>query len=361
MLKYRINFIYLLFIPLLFFVYQANKNWSNDSLLFYGFAENKETEINLDKDVLVGRIYVTTGEEVVKGQLLMEVSHAAIDLKINDAGLDIKKVEATYFQEQQTIKDKIAQLEAQKIKKQSLIQNEIEQIQKTISLNRSLLNDLKSMDLVEEKKISSSHDLKIDFLEKKLSEELNFLDLQILQAKTTLKAISRPSKIVKQQLEKEIDYHKKEQDKLKIYAPSDGLIGNIHCKEGEHFDAFSTLLSFYERNPTLVKGFVHESMILQVKVGDELKVASSLHRNHQIDGIVAGLGSRIVEIPERLRKIPEFKTYGREVLIQIPESNPFLQKEKVLLKSFIKEGDLAGLSFLFPKNIFSEKGKVAME
>jgi hypothetical protein len=43
------------------------------------------------------------------------------------------------------------------------------------------------------------------------------------------------------------------------------------------------------------------------------------------------LGSRIVEIPERLRKNPDLKTYGREVLIAIPPSNLFLQKEKVIL------------------------------
>jgi hypothetical protein len=46
---------------------------------------------------------------------------------------------------------------------------------------------------------------------------------------------------------------------------------------------------------------------------------------------VIGMGHRIVEIPERLRKIPEIKTYGREVLIQIPSDNKFLQKEKVVL------------------------------
>ncbi|HRW74331.1 MAG TPA: hypothetical protein P5563_00425 [Saprospiraceae bacterium] len=48
-------------------------------------------------------------------------------------------------------------------------------------------------------------------------------------------------------------------------------------------------------------------------------------------GQVVALGTRVVEIPERLRKMPEIKTYGREILVAIPPANEFLQKEKVQL------------------------------
>lgn len=131
---------------------------------------------------------------------------------------------------------------------------------------------------------------------------------------------------------------------MAIYAPKDGLIGNIHCLEGEHKSSFSTLITFYERNPTLVRGYVHESLIVHVKEGDTLEVSSILHPEQKGFGLVGGLGSRIVEIPERLRKIPEIKTYGREVLIQIPPNNPFLQKEKVVL-NFLHPDEIK------PKNI----------
>ena len=113
--------------------------------------------------------------------------------------------------------------------------------------------------------------------------------------------------------------------------------GNILCKKGEHISAFNTLINFYERNPTIVKGYVHESLILEVQVGDSLRITSSLHPSQQVKGEVIGLGSRIVEIPARLRKIPDIKTYGREVLIRIPSDNPFLQKEKVMLNSLDEE------------------------
>ena len=49
-------------------------------------------------------------------------------------------------------------------------------------------------------------------------------------------------------------------------------------------------------------------------------------------GIVTGLGSRVVETPVRLRKIPEVSTYGREILVSIPPDNSFIQKEKVVIE-----------------------------
>jgi hypothetical protein len=72
---------------------------------------------------------------------------------------------------------------------------------------------------------------------------------------------------------------------------------------------------------------------MKVNVGDSLEVYSLKVPGMVYDGVVTGLGSRIVEIPSRLRKLPEFKTYGQEVILSIPVVNGFLQKEKVGLRS----------------------------
>ena len=177
--------------------------------------------------------------------------------------------------------------------------------------------------LIKEKAmINESYDVEIDLLNNELAN------------------INAPQKVELKKMQQEQDFYKGEQEKLSIHAPKDGLIGNIHCLEGENKSSFSTLITFYERNPTLVKGYVHENLIVHVEVGDTLEVSSSLHPEHKRHGVVAGLGSRIVEVPERLRKIPELKTYGREVLIQIPPDNPFLQKEKVVL-NFLNPDEVA--------------------
>ncbi len=347
--KKKINILYIVFILLGFFLFQANENLNQASAFFYGFAENKETEINLDRDVQIDNIHVTPGQKVMAGQLLMEVKQASIDFKINAAKYDVERAEIVSSEQEQQILNEIEQRKALKSKKTALANSAIAQLKTRLDFNRSLLEDLTSVDLGQQGDTLSSLNTEIAFLQKKLAEETEFLDLEIEQLEGRLKTIHLPTKIAKQKLREEIDYHKQELDKLMIYAPSDGLIGNIHCKKGEHIDAFTTLINFYERNPTLVKGFVHESLVLQVQEGDDLIVASSLHPAHQIDGRVIGLGSRIVEIPERLRKMPEVKTYGREVLIEIPATNPFLQKEKVMLNTAKQEGGFSLVSLLFPK------------
>lgn len=117
-----------------------------------------------------------------------------------------------------------------------------------------------------------------------------------------------------------------------VTAPMDGLIGNISCKEEEHIPSYSTLLSFYEPHSGIIKGYVHEDLTLKVQFGDRYQASSLKDENTQYEGTVVGLGSRIVEIPARLRKIPDFRSYGREVLVEIPKDNSFLQKEKVGLR-----------------------------
>lgn len=118
-----------------------------------------------------------------------------------------------------------------------------------------------------------------------------------------------------------------------VPAPADGLIGNINVREQEHVQSYTTLLTFYAPHSDIVRGFVHEDLTMKVEVGDSLEVYSLKVPGMMYNGVVTGLGSRIVETPTRLRKLPEFKTYGREVILSIPEINGFLQKEKVGIRS----------------------------
>ena len=118
---------------------------------------------------------------------------------------------------------------------------------------------------------------------------------------------------------------------IEIMAPIDGLIGNVHCKEGEHITDFRTLISFYEPNPTVVKAYVHENFLVKVDVGDKFKISSIKDATLHYEGTVISLGSRIIEIPARMRKVPEYKTYGREVMIRLPSESRFLQNEKLTL------------------------------
>jgi len=80
-----------------------------------------------------------------------------------------------------------------------------------------------------------------------------------------------------------------------------------------------------------VKAYVHEDYLVKVEVGDQFTISSIKDVNQSYQGTVIGLGSRIVEIPARMRKVAEYKTYGREVMIRLPSESRFLQNEKLTL------------------------------
>lgn len=347
----RINFIYIVFFLLLYSLFRIGQNLDQTAVFFYGFAENKETELNHDEAVLVNEILVTPGQEVRDSQLLMRVSRASLDFKINNASSDIERLEAATILQKQELKDRISQLQAKKQSRTAALEAEIKTLEASIELNNFLREDLKTVEAPSTASKNSPNAVKLTGLKNSLNLTQEIIDLEISQIEKELNSIQAPSMVEIGKLKKEINYYETEQEQLAIHAPSDGLIGNIHCKEGENISAFSTLISFYERNPTMVKGFVHENLIPQVKVGDILTVASSLHPQNKVEGKIMGLGTRIVEIPERLRKMPDIKTYGREVLISIPNENPFLQREKVMLNTL----DAADHSILF--SIFPSFGK----
>ncbi|MEL7535314.1 MAG: hypothetical protein AAFN10_28720 [Bacteroidota bacterium] len=346
----KINILYLAIIPIAIILFQMTAKLGQNAALFYGFAENKETELSHYKAVLIENIEVTPGEYVKEGQLLMTVEQANLDFKIDNAALEVQKLAAEAKRDRQELLAEIAQLKAERSAKQANINAEIQRLEAQISTQKTLIAGLKSLSIDNQSPTES--ELKLEILKTELAQVSIPIDAELAQLEKMLNAIELPSLAEQSRVKRELNHYETEQSKLNILAPTDGLIGHIRCKEGEHVSAFTKLINFYEPNPTLVKGFVHESLIPQINAGDSLIVSSSLHPQLQITGIVIGLGARIVEIPARLRKMPDIKSYGREVLIQIPSDNPLLQKEKVRINSLKEtpQNSLAYIMTLFRPN-----------
>lgn len=324
-----LNPIYLLAIILVVFLWQFVSDYNKDSVLFFGFTENKETEINRNYPVEVNKILVTTGQSVKKGDILLEVSHIEFEHDINQ---DLDKIEELKIKEQLWLANRQGDLEimlSEKRMKLEELESEVRQLRAQQQFQTSLYDDLETVE-----KTNNSYDPiqeKIKVIDKERSLLANVLNTEIKKQEEELKLGNNPYRQQIRSLNAEINLNKNRINELSIAAPTDGLIGNIHCKEAEHISSFKTLITFYEPRPTLIKGYVHESLIVHVSLNDSLLVSATKDSNLQCNGVVIGLGSRVVEIPSRLRKMPEIKTYGREVSIKIPAENNFLQKEKVVL------------------------------
>jgi multidrug resistance efflux pump len=312
-------------------LWKMNLQYQKQTVVFYGFAENKETEINLEHPIRVDHIFITTGQKVAKGEPLIEVSHNKLPLKLNDLVYEEEETKVKRVVWQDDIRGSIDKLMSKKAVKESEIYAEIEKIKAKVEQNRFLVKGLENVEESKNNTYSQSTRARIGALEQELKTAIFPLETEINRLRQKLKS-NNPYNVELKKLQSEKEFYKDKGRKLSIEAPSSGLIGNIHCKEAENIPAFKTLITFYEENPTLVKGYVLEKAVIRVNIGDTLMVVSSLQNNYKCQGVITGLGSRIIEVPVRLRKYPELKSYGREVLIKISPDNKFLQKEKVVLK-----------------------------
>ena len=302
------------------------------SVTFYGFAENKETEISMENPVEVMKIYVTTGQRVKKGTVLLNVISSSLPIKISNTEYKIEELQTKYNLWKTDLDWKISQYTIQLNEKTSSIQSQIDHLNAQLEQNKILAQNLKSIDNnVDKGEIVNPVFIKIDALKEELNFTKGIITTQINNLKSERFADNNPLLSEINALEVQLEHFNERKEDQIIVAPTDGLIGNIHCKEGEKIASFGELISFYEESPTLVVGYIHEELILKVNINDSISIFSSSRPEIQNKGIVKTLGSRIVEIPPRLRKIKELKTFGREIIIEIPPDNPFLQKEKVIL------------------------------
>ncbi|WP_413575465.1 HlyD family secretion protein [Bdellovibrio sp. HCB290] len=117
---------------------------------------------------------------------------------------------------------------------------------------------------------------------------------------------------------------------LFVFAEVDGAVGAVNFKNGEQAPAFAPLITLVPLNPTYVNGYINENLSSTLAVGQMVEVSSTSGK--VVRGSVVSIGSRIVQIPERLLRIQSLVAWGREVVIKIPRNNEFLLGEKVFVQ-----------------------------
>jgi multidrug resistance efflux pump len=308
------------------------KNFNNDVYEFYGYTENKETQLSLDFGAFVEKIYVVPGQLVKKGEVLMKLNKSSFVKDINTIDKSIEEINEKKQLNELEIHTAIEKIKSESNKKIAQIQTEIRVEESKWQYEKDRINPAIKND---QNTIRHPSLDKIEQLKKELkAEEVHTQSLKEAYLSQLKKLKSTNAEVAKLILNK--NFLLNEMGKLKIVAPLDGLIGNINCKPQEYVSSQNTLISFYEQCPNAAVGYVHETLSLKVNVGDSLIITSTLRPNQKVKGKVTGKGHRIVEIPERMRKIPDYKTYGMEVYVSIEDKNNFLQKEMVKISTLLK-------------------------
>ena len=102
----KFNLIYVVaFIVFLILVVSLTVNFDT-TVTFYGFAQNKETEISMESDVEIKDIHVTTGQKVKKGDMLLDVISSSLPMEIKKTEFKIRTVEDRSGLEDQSVPDR---------------------------------------------------------------------------------------------------------------------------------------------------------------------------------------------------------------------------------------------------------------
>ena len=330
MIRKKILYIYLALLGV--FLITVIYNNEQKTIAFYGIAENNSIPINYNLPVYINEIYVKPGEYVNEGTPLLSVTIVKTEYELETSNFEIEKTKAEAENLKKVNLSEINRLKIEKELALTNINDEISRLEIDLNYKKQLSEQLTSIDFETDSQISLQERLltlknKKALLQKKYTTLINSLT-----AKSDFGTLPFTKQINK--LSAEIDFDEKmSSQQIVISAPANGIVSTLICKKKTFIPAFQTLMDFHEPNPKIVKGFVHENEIVGLENGDIIKISSSANESLFYEGKVIGMGSRITEIPERLRKFPTIKHYGREIeVLIIDKNNKLLQEEKVALQ-----------------------------
>jgi multidrug resistance efflux pump len=339
-MRFRFNLIYLVFLLGVAFFVPITKRIMSRPEEFYGIAENQVRSINLQYPVEVKEISVALGEKVDSGQLLARLYRTDLPIKLNDINYEIRELQVKRLLDTEHLQSEVRKLEAERAAKQVAYDQKISQLETDYAAQAKVLSQIKSLDLGSSKGSTAPdpHATRIESLKKEKALEIKQLDVDLAELRKQMDATQAPIDLRIKKLEGELELVRRQEADLEIYAPQSGIVGQLDYLPGDKLEAYSVIMRIYGTHSDLVTTYIGDGRLAEIKLGDVLTVSSINQPEYTVQGKVIGLGTRIRELPERLRRIPELKAWGREVQLQIPIDNSFLQGEKVKVAMKRAEG-----------------------
>jgi multidrug resistance efflux pump len=330
-MRFHFNFIYLVFLVGIVFFIPMTRNIVSHPEEFYGIAENQVRAINLQYPVEIKEIKVALGEKIDSGQLLARLYRTDLPIKINDINYEIQELQVKRWMDIEQQQAEASKLEAKRAALVVTYDQKIAQLETEFAAQNKVLSSIKNIEL-ETSKPGDLPDIRtqrILSLKKEKELEVKQLDVELAQIKAQIQLAQAPIDLRIKKLESELELIKKQEAELELYAPQSGIVGQSDFMPGEKLEAYTVIMRIYGTHPDVVTTYIGDGRLAEIKLGDLLMVSSINNPEYQVQGRVVGLGTRIRELPERLRRMPDLKAWGREVQLQIPLDNTFLQGEKV--------------------------------
>jgi multidrug resistance efflux pump len=326
----KFNYIYILALALLLFFLPYLKYKLSNSDEFYGIAENPVRTINHDYPVEIIKIFKLQGEAVKAGDTLMQIRRADLESKKHNLIFEKSELDKKILREQEEHTSLLKNLRNRKTEVIKLYELRINEAERNFKPQIEVAKNVFNVQEIEQLKKSFAN--QIADLNDKKTLELNDLNLktnnEILEySARQAENITKLQKILKEQ-----QLLESTENSLFVICPENGIIGMLELNPGDKLQAYSSLCKIYGTRPNIVTIYIGDNQLSSISIGDSVIISSLNISNYTLTGHVNALGTRITALPERLKKIPDLRAWGREVQILIPVHNELLQGEKVLVR-----------------------------
>ena len=334
-------------------VYLLTNSFQENTTHFFGIADNQEQSVSFQEAVKILEINVIEDQYVERGTVLLRAERNDLAAQKNQLHSQIEELSAQQNESKIKIEAEIRVLRAQEKTELARLDAQISELRSKQQQNIELYKNI--LGTSPKGQTPDPLQAQIHSLQNQRRLIRRSIQTQINALLSRIKAEKAPIIVRKKQMARNLDEINRQEEELTIRADFSGRIGNISYKKGERVAAFQPILTVYGLYPKMVKGYIHENVSNDVKIGQRVWIhsQSSKNRDVAIEGRVESLGSRIVEYPERLKKNPNVRSWGREVNIRLPINNSLLLGEKVQI-SFSPQRPNTAEAFFKP---FGEKAR----
>ncbi|MFC2125841.1 biotin/lipoyl-binding protein [Bacteroidota bacterium] len=330
----KINIFYIVVILMAGVVIFLANNFTKETDAIIAQVEPQRIAISYQKPVRIKILHIVPGQDVNKGDLLLEVERPDLMYEIEKLEGDISRA---ILEKSDLVRKHISELNILDTEKRQSLEKadlDIAELRTSIENTQKVLISLQSFS-PEEKSSFIKRDSSLNL---EIEQALSYRDLQVryfsLRRNEAIQSFQSDTSNMNfriNRLDNELTLLNNEAVQLKKYAPCNGTIGNVYWQTGELIQPYETIISVYESNPTLIKAYMNIENRYDLNLGDKVKVLA-VDRKYDVEGNIIDIGSRIVGYPSRLLPRPDIELWGQEIFIRIPDGNEFLSGEKVIVR-----------------------------
>ena len=323
----RFNVLYILFpAAILACLWIARDFQGRQGSTFFGIAETEPRILNFDHDLSVREVFIKAGDKIKAGDTLAIFHRAELD-------------ENEFSQYREMITNETA-----RAAERAILEKEKEVVQARLNVDiRELAIDIKLLQTEDSIMMVYRGNLygqstpvqnrvikeRIEGLQKQMEDLKHQAEEELLVLSAKISATDQIAAEKANKLKVQLTMIATERERLVLISPINGYVEDVYFSVNAMIPAHKDLVKINPDAPNKIIGFIHETNEVPLSIGSNVEMTSFNRPGIVSTGLIVGVNPKMTELPLRLRKFIDLRSWGREVYISIPDTNSFYISEKV--------------------------------